>query len=917
MARSGQAVARLLASLPGGPRVVAVDSGNPALDAGLREAGVELALNDDGTSHLDGIGLVIKSPGVPQTAPVIEVARERGIPVIGELEIAWRSLNNPFVAVTGTNGKTTVVEWLGHVWREAEMPVVVAGNVGTPLSSLPSTIDEYATVICECSSFQLEDSAAFAPEVAVLLNVTPDHLDRHGTLDAYRDAKLRIFAGQSATDYSIFDADLVPFAASDRPGSGATIAYGVSACAEGGCLVRLRNEVIEVDGMALVPVSELALSGEHNVRNAMAVAAAALCGGVPREAIARGLRTFAGVPHRLERVAEIDGVAYVNDSKATNVAAAQAALGAFGDAPIHAILGGSLKGGSFDALYPAVAASCKAVYLIGEAADALEEALAPAGVPAVRSGTLEAAVEAAHAAAAPGDVVLLAPACASFDAFRDYEAARRSLPGDRRSPEVSGAIASLRSGFGIGSKRRSASRKKARPSQPVEYQLIITATMCLVAFGAVMVFSASSTSSLLGENGDGAYYLKRTLMFGAIGLIALHFLARTRLSAIRQMTPMLLAVTFAMLVLVLAMPAVNGAKSWIVAGPLQVQPSEIMKIVLLLYGAHLIAARPQMTEDLRSMRPYLLVVAGAFALIMLQPDFGTTMVTSLGVAALLIAGGAKLRHLAMIAGAIAFVGLIAVLMEPYRMARLTTFLNPGADPSGAGFQTGQASIALGSGGLFGVGLGESVQKAFYLPEAHTDMISAVIGEEIGLAGITVLVGLYMLIGYGGFRTAQKAKDRYGRLLAAALTAIILIQATINLYAAMGMAPLTGVTLPFVSYGNSSLIVTLAAVGLLLNIANGGTAAMAGDGRRTATTRRASSRRPRSRPALGGLRVIDGERETRPRRSAPAPAKQRRSAGSRPARRPTSSGGTRAPRSDSGRRDSGARSAGPRRRRRAR
>jgi cell division protein FtsW len=482
---------------------------------------------------------------------------------------------------------------------------------------------------------------------------------------------------------------------------------------------------------------------------------------------------------------------------------------------------------------------------------------------------------------------------------------------------MSGAIGSIRNGFGLGLRGRSTSRKKkARKSQPVEYQLIITATMCLVAFGAVMVFSASSTSSLLGEQGDGAFYLKRTLMFGAIGLVALHFLARARLSAIRRMTPMLLAVTFGLLVVVLAMPAVNGAKSWIVFGPAQVQPAEIMKVVLLLYGAHLIAARPQMTDDLRSMMPYLLVVGGAFGLIMLQPDFGTTMVTALGVAALLIAGGAKLRHLAMIAGAIAFVGLIAVMMEPYRMERLTTFLNPGADPSGAGFQTGQASIALGSGGLFGVGLGESVQKAFYLPEAHTDMISAVIGEEIGLAGITVLVGLYMLIGYGGFRTAQKAKDRYGRLLAAALTAIILIQATINLYAAMGMAPLTGVTLPFVSYGNSSLIVTLAAVGLLLNIANGGTAAMAGDGRRTASTRRASTRRPRSRPALGGLRVIDGERETRPRRSAQAKPRGRASS-SRPARRTTSSGGSRAARSDSRRRDSGARSAGARRRRRAR
>ena len=419
MARSGQAVARLLAA--GGGKVVAVDSGSPAVDEGLREVGVEVHLDVDGVAQLEGIAVVVKSPGVPQSAPVIQVARERGVPVVGELEIAWRSLPNPFVAVTGTNGKTTVVEWLGHVWREAGKPVVVAGNVGTPLSSLPGEIDEYATVVCECSSFQLEDSAAFAPEVAVLLNVTPDHLDRHGSLEAYREAKLRIFAGQSATDFAIFDADLAPFAASDRPGRGATIAYGASACAEGGCLVRLRDGAIEVDGIPLVPLEELALAGEHNVRNAMAVAAAALCGGVPREAIGRGLRTFGGVPHRLERVAEVDGVLYVNDSKATNVAAAEAALGSFAGRDVHAILGGSLKGGSFDELWPAVKAGARGVYLIGEAADALEEALAPAGVPLHRSGTLERAVADASAAAAPGDVVLLAPACASFDQFEDYE----------------------------------------------------------------------------------------------------------------------------------------------------------------------------------------------------------------------------------------------------------------------------------------------------------------------------------------------------------------------------------------------------------------------------------------------------------------------------------------------------------------
>jgi cell division protein FtsW len=456
---------------------------------------------------------------------------------------------------------------------------------------------------------------------------------------------------------------------------------------------------------------------------------------------------------------------------------------------------------------------------------------------------------------------------------------------------MSTALAALRNGISGGIKvgpRKAAKRK--RGAQPVEYQIVLTATMCLVALGAVMVFSASSTSSLLGESGDGALYLKRTLVFGLIGLIALKLLVSMKLDAIRRLTPMLLAISFALLVVTLVVgSSVNGAKSWLVAGPVQVQAAEIMKVVLLLYGAHLIAARPQITDDLRSMGPYLGVVAGAFVLILMQPDFGTTMVSALGVAALLIAGGAKLRHLAILAGAIALVGLIAVMIEPYRMARLTTFLNPGADPSGAGFQSGQASIALGSGGLFGVGLGESVQKAFYLPEAHTDMISAVIGEEIGFAGITLLVGLYLLLGYGGLRTAQRAKDRYGRLLAAGLTAMILLQAIVNLYAAMGMAPLTGVTLPFVSYGNSSLIMSLAAVGLLLNIANGGTAASA---KTTSRSSRSSQRRParkapRSRPAKGGLRVIDGER------------------GSRDARR------------DRRRRDSRSRSTGTRRRRRAR
>jgi UDP-N-acetylmuramoylalanine--D-glutamate ligase len=432
LARSGQAVARMLAAR--GERVVGVDAASPALDAGLRAVGVEVHLNEPGTELLDPVRTVVKSPGVPREAPVIRAAEERGIPVLGELEVAWRALPNPIVAVTGTNGKTTVSEWLGHVWREAGLPVAVAGNVGTPLSSLVGEIDDDTTIVCECSSFQLEDAASFAPEVAILLNFSPDHLDRHESLDAYRNAKLAIFAGQDESDYAVFDADQVAFAASDRPGRGATIAYGASACAEGGCLVRLRDGIVEADGEALVEVGELGLPGEHNVRNAMAVTAAALCRGIRREAIAGALRSFGGVPNRLERVAEIGGVGFVNDSKATNVAAASAALRSF-EGGIHAIVGGSLKGGGFEALAPVVAERCRAVYLIGEAAEPLGRDLAPSGVELIQSGTLERALAAAATAARPGETVLLAPACASFDAFRDYEergARFRELVGELR-----------------------------------------------------------------------------------------------------------------------------------------------------------------------------------------------------------------------------------------------------------------------------------------------------------------------------------------------------------------------------------------------------------------------------------------------------------------------------------------------------
>lgn len=405
-----------------GEAVRAVDSGHPEGAAGLEGAGVEVFLDTDGLAQLDGTRTVVKSPGVPREAPVIATALQRGIEVMGEMELAWRALPNRFLGVTGTNGKTTTVELLGHLYRGAGEPVAVAGNVGTALSELVGEVDPEATIVCECSSFQLEDTVAFAPECAVFLNLAPDHLDRHGDLEHYLAAKLRIFANQGNDDVAVYNAD-DPFAAgADLGGCGRRVAFCTGAAPD--CEVAVAEGTIFYDGEPLLAVSELGLFGEHNVANAMAAAAAALAMGVDRDAVREGLRSFAGVPHRLEAVAEIDGVRFVNDSKATNVASATVGIRAF-DGGVHAILGGSEKDEPFAPLVEPLTERARACYLVGATSERMARELAPAveaGVELHRCADLEDAVRRAAAAAAPGEVVLLSPACASFDAFENFEA---------------------------------------------------------------------------------------------------------------------------------------------------------------------------------------------------------------------------------------------------------------------------------------------------------------------------------------------------------------------------------------------------------------------------------------------------------------------------------------------------------------
>ena len=391
----------------------------------------------------------------------------------------------------------------------------------------------------------------------------------------------------------------------------------------------------------------------------------------------------------------------------------------------------------------------------------------------------------------------------------------------------------------------------------LEFHLLVLVTLGLVAFGLVMVFSASSGRAAVFAE-DPAYYLKRQSIYALLGLVALVAFSRLDLRVVRGLGGPLLGASFVLLVAVLVLgTAVNGARRWISLGIVEFQPSELAKLALALWlAAFLARGAPRTLGELA--RPCGLVVLAVCALVLLEPDLGTATAIVIMAVAMLVLAGTPMRVLGASAGILAFLALAAIWIEPYRRARLMAFLDPWADPEGSGFQTVQAMIALGSGGVVGVGLGESVQKVNYLPESTTDMIFAIVGEELGLLGTIGVVAAFAVFAWAGFNVALHARDPFSKLLAGGITALIAGQAVVNLSAVLGIAPLTGIPLPFVSYGGSSLIVTLASVGILLNIAaNGG-------------TRRATVEVPDRRRRDGRTR----DSVARGRRGAPAPRRDR-------------------------------------------
>jgi UDP-N-acetylmuramoylalanine--D-glutamate ligase len=422
LARTGVATSRFCAA--GGARVTATDSRNESeigdALASLRAAGVMLELGGHHEKTFLDQDLIVPSPGVPADAPLLKAARARGVTIWSEIELADRFLHGRLIGITGSNGKTTTTSLIGHILKSAGYPTVLAGNIGTPLISCVDETRDDTVTVAELSSFQLELIDSFRPDISVFLNLTPDHLDRHHTLEAYGAAKARLFENQTQHDAAILNADdsaTTPYAPS-RP---RVYWFSRKQRVAQGAFLRGEEIVFRNDGKEEVVLKEgeIPLAGAHNLENVLAAVAATRLAGASNEAVEKGVHSFAGVEHRLEFVAEIGGVRYYNDSKATNVDASLKALDSF-PGRILIILGGKDKGSDYTMLRQPLRGKAILALLIGAAADKIEMQIA-GSVAIERSGTLERAVEVASHAAQPSDVVLLAPACASFDQFENYE----------------------------------------------------------------------------------------------------------------------------------------------------------------------------------------------------------------------------------------------------------------------------------------------------------------------------------------------------------------------------------------------------------------------------------------------------------------------------------------------------------------
>ena len=731
LARSGQAAALALARR--GVEVVAADRSPDADPGRLAEAGVEVRSGSEEESLLEGVEVVVKSPGVPAESPLAAAARARGIPIWSEVELGYRLLDgNPLIGVTGTNGKTTTSELLGAILRSAGRRVEVAGNVGRTLTDVAEQIEPGVSVVCELSSFQLEDVHEFTCDVAVLLNLEPDHLDRHGTFEAYRDAKLRIFERAHAKIVPRgLGLDGIEFAADDP-----------------------------------LP-AEPRIPGLHNRENAAAATAAARAAGVGDDAIAdalQHLRRRAAPARARARVARRSLRQRLQGDEHRGRAPRRRRLRRAPSADPRRLAQGRGLRRRLRATCPRT--SARSTSSARRRTSSPQRSTQRAGRTARRRPRPRARARERrrrgrrHRAA-------LARGC-ELRPVRQLRAAWRCVP----------------RGSSRGSHEPAAAKQHS-----LEWQLLVLVPLALTAFGLVMVYSATSSSAALG-NGNPIGYLERQAAYALIGIALMICRGPHRLpQAARARAAASCSPRSCLCVAVLAIgERINGARRWIGFGPAAFQPSELAKLAIVVWCAAYLARKPPPRTLKDLARPLGLLVGVFCLLILVEPDLGTVITIVVMVGAMLLVAGTPLPTLATAYGIVFGLAAIASWASPYRRARLLVFLDPWKDPTNNGLQNVQALISLGSGGIFGRGLGQGVLKNRYLPEAHTDMIFAVIGEELGLIGLSLVMLAYCALAYAGLRLALTCKDPFGKRLAAGITALITGQAAINLAAVARACP---------------------------------------------------------------------------------------------------------------------------------
>ena len=765
---------------------------------------------------------IIKSPGIPDTAPMIQKIIAKGIHIISEIEFAGRYTNSKMICITGSNGKTTTTSLIYHIFKEAGYDAGLAGNIGNSLA-LQVAEDPHEYYIIELSSFQLDNMYDFRADIAILLNITPDHLDRYNfEMQNYVDAKMRIIQNQTPKDAFIYWADDPIIKRELEKYDIKSIQYPFSELKEKGVIGYIEEGKYKIEKPEPFNMEQesLSLTGKHNIYNSLAAGIAADIAGIKKEEIRKSLGDFPGVEHRLEKVCTVRGVQYINDSKATNVDACWYALEAM-KTKVILIIGGKDKGNDYDPIKPLVKEKCSGIVYLGADNQKLHDNFDSLGIPVRDTHSMKECMEACYEMAQPGETVLLSPCCASFDLFKNME--------DRGDKKIGNIF----------------------KGDKVIWMVFFF--LCMISI--VEVFSASSNLTYKSQNYMGPIVFHTvTIILGAVvAVVTLNIPCRY----FKLMTPFLLIITVILLLWVLATGEKTGdASRWINIFGLTFQPSEIAKGTVVLATAQILSAMQRENGADKKAFKYILCIVAPIAMLIMVENLSTAALLCSVVFLMMFIGRVPLIQLGKLAGVVvglALVGLLLIMAvgndnnvavdkakteqvsAPKEKSKLEKILHradtwksrikkfsnkevitPDQYDLDKDAQVAHANIAIVSSNIIGKGPGQSVERDF-LSQAFSDFIFAIVIEELGIIGASFVVLLYIVLLYRTARIASRCENNFPAFLAMGLALLLVIQAAFNMLVAVGIAPVTGQPLPLISKGGTSTIINCAYIGVILSV----------------------------------------------------------------------------------------------------